>query len=39
MFKRIVHPGRILKGELDELGITPSDFARQIDCRLIVSAG
>ena len=34
MFKRIVHPGRILKGELDELGITPGDFARQIDLPL-----
>ena len=34
MFKRIVHPGSILKGELDELGITPGDFARQIDLPL-----
>ena len=29
MFMRTVHPGIILKGELDELGITPTDFARQ----------
>lgn len=25
-----VHPGEILKDELDELGITPTEFARQI---------
>lgn len=31
MFKRPVHPGRVLKGELDELGISPTAFARQID--------
>ena len=31
MFKRTVHPGSILKDELDELGITPTEFARQID--------
>ena len=31
MFKRVVHPGSILKDELDELGITPTEFARQID--------
>jgi len=31
MFKRAVHPGIILKGELDELGITPTEFARQIN--------
>ncbi len=31
MFKRAVHPGIILKDELDELGITPTEFARQID--------
>lgn len=31
MFKRAVHPGLILKGELDELGITPTEFARQIN--------
>lgn len=31
MFKRAVHPGGILKDELEELGITPTEFARQID--------
>ena len=31
MFKRAVHPGVILKDELDELDITLSEFARQID--------
>ena len=31
MFKRAVHPGLILKDELAELGVTPTDFARQID--------
>ena len=31
MFRSIVHPGSILKDELDELGITPGAFARQID--------
>ena len=31
MFKRAVHPGEILKEELDELGISPTEFARQID--------
>ena len=31
MFKRIVHPGEILKDELDELGVSPTEFARQID--------
>ena len=31
MFKRAVHPGIILKGELDELGISPTEFSRQID--------
>lgn len=30
MFKRAVHPGTILKDELDVLGITPTEFARQI---------
>ena len=30
MFGRAVHPGEVLKGELEELGITPTDFARQI---------
>ncbi len=31
MFKRAVHPGEILNDELDELGITPTELARQID--------
>ena len=31
VLKRAVHPGRILKDELTELGITPTEFARQID--------
>jgi len=31
MFNRAVHPGLILKDELDELGVSPSEFARQID--------
>jgi addiction module HigA family antidote len=31
MLKRVVHPGTILKGELEELGISPTEFARQID--------
>ena len=31
MFKRKVHPGVVLKDELEELGITPTEFARQID--------
>lgn len=29
MFMRAVHPGEILKDELDELGITPTELARQ----------
>lgn len=31
MFMRAVHPGEILREELDELGILPTEFARQID--------
>ena len=31
MFRRIVHPGSILKDELVELGVSPTEFARQID--------
>lgn len=31
MFNRIVHPGAVLKDELDELGVSPTEFARQID--------
>jgi len=30
MFMRAVHPGAILKDELEELGVTPTEFARQI---------
>ena len=30
MFTRAVHPGEILKDELEELGITPTAFAREI---------
>lgn len=30
MFMRAVHPGEILRDELDQLGITPTEFARQI---------
>lgn len=31
MFMRAVHPGHVLKDELEELGITPTEFSRQID--------
>lgn len=31
MFMRAVHPGEVLKDELEELGITPTEFARQIE--------
>jgi len=31
MLMRAVHPGEILKDELDELEISPTEFARQID--------
>lgn len=31
MFRRTAHPGQILKGELEEIGITPTELARQID--------
>lgn len=31
MFKRAVHPGDVLKDELEELGLSPTAFARQID--------
>jgi antitoxin HigA-1 len=30
MFRRVVHPGGILKDELAELRVTPTEFARQI---------
>ena len=31
IFNRIVHPGLILKGELEEAGVSLTEFARQID--------
>ena len=31
MLRRAVHSGRVLKDELAELGVTPTEFARQID--------
>jgi antitoxin HigA-1 len=31
MFKRIVPPGAILKDELAEIGVSPTELARQID--------
>ena len=31
MFMRAIHPGVVLKEELVELGISPTEFARQID--------
>ena len=31
MLKRSIHPGQILRDELKEFGITPTEFARQID--------
>ena len=31
MFKRVAHPGEVLKDELDEFGVTPTSFARQIE--------
>ena len=30
MFMRAIHPGTILKDELEELGVSPTEFARQI---------
>ena len=30
MFMRAIHPGTILKDKLDELGVSPTEFARQI---------
>lgn len=30
MFKRALHPGIILKNELAELGVSPTEFSRQI---------
>ena len=31
MFKRAVHPGEVLKDELEDMGITPTAFARRIN--------
>jgi addiction module HigA family antidote len=31
MLKRAAHPGSVLKDELDELRVSPTEFARQID--------
>ena len=31
MFMIAVHPGLVLKDELEELGVTPTEFSRQID--------
>ena len=31
MLQRTIRPGVILQDELDELGVVPSEFARQID--------
>ena len=30
MLKRAVHPGTVLKDELDEMGVTPTELSRQI---------
>ena len=31
LFRRVVHPGVVLKDELAEFSVTPTEFARQID--------
>lgn len=31
MFRRAVHPGRVLEDELAEMGVTQATFARQIE--------
>lgn len=31
MLQRATHPGEILQDELDELNVSPSEFAREID--------
>ena len=31
MFRRSVHPGEVLKDELEEFGVSRTSFARQID--------
>ena len=39
MLNRVVHPGEILKDELEEMGVSPLAFACQIrTCRRIASA-
>jgi antitoxin HigA-1 len=30
LFMRAIHPGEVLSGELEELGVSPTEFARQI---------
>ena len=30
LFRRAVHPGEVLRGELEELGLSQAAFARQI---------
>lgn len=30
MFRRAVHPGEVLRDELDEIGVSPTELARQI---------
>ena len=34
MLNRVVHPGEILKDELEEMGVSPLTFACQIDVPL-----
>lgn len=31
MFRRVVHPGEVLKEELETLEVSPTELARQID--------
>ena len=31
MFRRVVHPGEVLKDELEEMGVTPTALAHQIN--------
>lgn len=31
MLRRAVHPGEVLRDELDEIGVTPTELARQIE--------
>ncbi len=31
MFRRVVHPGAVLKDELEEMGVTPTALAHQIN--------